>query len=355
MKKARLTNYYYSSLQSFFDKAALNKIFSPFGQIDYIHLPRSLHNSTTNRGFAFVGFKHSFEADAAYRALDGTDHPGVGRFLVSFANPSRPTADGRAPDGPRHQHQHSRSDRPAHSPRYSTRGGHSNGAPPRGSRMSTQGHMASSLRRGGSSYRDNYRERDNNGFRDRDRERGRDYDRDRDRHSHSHRDGGRDGFRGRDRNGGPTHSHRDGPPSYRDRERDREGGYRDGHPPAPSSRGGGRGGRGGAPPGRRPPPRDNPRDEHVQQQGIADALDSPSVDPIGPMYSVMAQQQMVQQQRMLTLQSMAIQQQLALQSAIAKRELDKAKEQLRQTQEELKIIQQQKEAEARDKARRVGL
>ncbi|KAL4426495.1 hypothetical protein ABPG77_008353 [Micractinium sp. CCAP 211/92] len=69
------------------DSARLQRIFSEYGEVTSCHLPRSPIDPTRCRGFAFLHFKHSFAADAAYRVLDGTEHPGIGRLVISFSNP----------------------------------------------------------------------------------------------------------------------------------------------------------------------------------------------------------------------------------------------------------------------------
>lgn len=42
-----------------------------------------------SRGFGFVEFRRSDDADAARRALDGKDHPTLGLIMVNFVNPAK--------------------------------------------------------------------------------------------------------------------------------------------------------------------------------------------------------------------------------------------------------------------------
>jgi hypothetical protein len=51
-----------------------------------------------SRGFGFVEFRRSDDADAARRALDGKDHPTLGLIMVNFVNPAK-SQDRRANGG----------------------------------------------------------------------------------------------------------------------------------------------------------------------------------------------------------------------------------------------------------------
>lgn len=51
-------------LQSFNKSDALRAIFSEYGEVVHCYIPRSATDASRTKGFAFVGFKHSFAADA---------------------------------------------------------------------------------------------------------------------------------------------------------------------------------------------------------------------------------------------------------------------------------------------------
>ncbi|KAL4458497.1 hypothetical protein ABPG75_013362 [Micractinium tetrahymenae] len=74
---------------TFTDFTKLQRIFSEYGEVLSCYMPRSPIDPTRCRGFAFVQFKHSFAADAAFRALDGTEHEGIGKLAISFSNPEQ--------------------------------------------------------------------------------------------------------------------------------------------------------------------------------------------------------------------------------------------------------------------------
>lgn len=50
--------------QTFNKSDALKAIFSEYGDVVHCYIPRSPTDPTRSKGFAFVGFKHSFAADA---------------------------------------------------------------------------------------------------------------------------------------------------------------------------------------------------------------------------------------------------------------------------------------------------
>ena len=56
-------------------QADLQSLFSPFGRVQDTYLPVE-RDSGRPRGFGFVTFSSSNEAQAAIQALDGTDHDG---------------------------------------------------------------------------------------------------------------------------------------------------------------------------------------------------------------------------------------------------------------------------------------
>ncbi|KAK9788864.1 hypothetical protein WJX73_005048 [Symbiochloris irregularis] len=81
---------YISNLKpGFKDISLLRSIFEDQGEINECHLPRNKQTGNS-KGFAFVEFMKSADADKALRDLDGTEHEMLGKLLVSFANPAKP-------------------------------------------------------------------------------------------------------------------------------------------------------------------------------------------------------------------------------------------------------------------------
>ncbi|DBB09979.1 hypothetical protein WJX82_004569 [Trebouxia sp. C0006] len=73
----------------FSDISALRQLFEKFGPVNECHLPRNKQTGNS-KGFAFVEFRQSIFADAAYRAVDETDQDFMGsKLVVSFANPAK--------------------------------------------------------------------------------------------------------------------------------------------------------------------------------------------------------------------------------------------------------------------------
>ncbi|CAL8463190.1 g2724 [Coccomyxa elongata] len=102
------------------DVRDLRSIFEAFGSISDINIPVN-QMTQQSRGFAFVEYKRSTYADAAYREFCANpEHPKLGKLLVSFANPAKPTNER---ERERDRDRGRRDQRAAGSDRGSDRGG----------------------------------------------------------------------------------------------------------------------------------------------------------------------------------------------------------------------------------------
>ncbi|KAL3159657.1 hypothetical protein ABBQ38_010066 [Trebouxia sp. C0009 RCD-2024] len=73
----------------FSDISALRQLFEKFGPVNECHLPRNKQTGNS-KGFAFVEFRQSIFADAAYRDVDESEQDFMGsKLVVSFANPAK--------------------------------------------------------------------------------------------------------------------------------------------------------------------------------------------------------------------------------------------------------------------------
>ncbi|KAK9811589.1 hypothetical protein WJX72_006627 [[Myrmecia] bisecta] len=77
-----------SNLIPGFKAHTLRVCFEEYGSVTDCHVPTN-KSTGLSKGFAFVEFKSSGEADTAFRALDGHQHPTLGKILAAFANPAK--------------------------------------------------------------------------------------------------------------------------------------------------------------------------------------------------------------------------------------------------------------------------
>eukprot|EP00195_Chlamydomonas_chlamydogama_P017919 CAMPEP_0202896070 /NCGR_PEP_ID=MMETSP1392-20130828/5135_1 /ASSEMBLY_ACC=CAM_ASM_000868 /TAXON_ID=225041 /ORGANISM="Chlamydomonas chlamydogama, Strain SAG 11-48b" /LENGTH=882 /DNA_ID=CAMNT_0049581299 /DNA_START=95 /DNA_END=2743 /DNA_ORIENTATION=+ len=81
-------NLYLANLpQNFTDENVLKSVFEVYGPITSVTIART--PAGHSKGYSFVEFRRSDHAETAMKAMDGVNHPVLGRLLVSFQNPAK--------------------------------------------------------------------------------------------------------------------------------------------------------------------------------------------------------------------------------------------------------------------------
>jgi len=89
-------NLYLANLpQNFTDENVLKSVFEVYGPITSVTIART--PAGHSKGYSFVEFRRSDHAETAMKAMDGVNHPVLGRLLVSFQNPAK---SANRPSGP---------------------------------------------------------------------------------------------------------------------------------------------------------------------------------------------------------------------------------------------------------------
>lgn len=86
------TIYFDSLNKNISDPALIKSMCSKYGYVEHVLLPKAPphpHYPPQSKGYAFVQFERSIDADRAQRELDGEFKEGFGKMSVSFANPAK--------------------------------------------------------------------------------------------------------------------------------------------------------------------------------------------------------------------------------------------------------------------------
>jgi RNA recognition motif-containing protein len=86
------TIYFDSLNKNISDPALIKSMCSKYGYVEHVLLPKAPPHPQyplQSKGYAFVQFERSIDADRAQRSLDGEFKEGFGKLSVSFANPAK--------------------------------------------------------------------------------------------------------------------------------------------------------------------------------------------------------------------------------------------------------------------------